>query len=152
MGKGDPEGGAVPEFLDLHGQTNKLVRGLAEEVMRRHGIHLGQDHLLAALWERDGQTPGELADGAGVSTPAVVKMADRMSAAGLIRRTRDVHDNRLVRLWLTDKGSALQEPLQAERQALEEALTAELSLDQKARLLDALRTVHRTALALRSRG
>jgi DNA-binding MarR family transcriptional regulator len=93
----------VPEFLDLHGQTNKVIRSLAEAAMRRHGIHLGQDHLLAALWKRDGQTPGELAEGAGVSTPAVVKMADRVSAAGLVRRMRDERDNRLVRLWLTRK-------------------------------------------------
>lgn len=139
----------MPEFLDLHGQTNKVIRSLAEAAMRRHGIHLGQDHLLAALWKRDGQTPGELAEGAGVSTPAVVKMADRMSAAGLVRRMRDERDNRLVRLWLTPEGAALQAPIEAERQALEDTLTAGLSIDEKANLLKALRTVQRTAMALR---
>jgi DNA-binding MarR family transcriptional regulator len=139
----------VPEFLDLHGQTNKVIRSLAEAAMRRHGIHLGQDHLLAALWKRDGQTPGELAEGADVSTPAVVKMADRMSAAGLVRRMRDERDNRLVRLWLTPEGDALRAPIEAERQALEDALTAGLSIDERANLLKALRTVQRTAMALR---
>jgi DNA-binding MarR family transcriptional regulator len=139
----------VPEFLDLHGQTNKVVRALADAAMRRNGLHLGQDHLLAALWDRDGRTPGELAAGAGVSTPAVVKMADRMTAAGLIERRRDEHDNRLVRLWLTEKGAALQAPVEAERLALENAITAELDADEKAHLLAALRTVLQTAVALR---
>ncbi|MHA7985237.1 MarR family winged helix-turn-helix transcriptional regulator [Rathayibacter sp. CAU 1779] len=140
----------MPEFLDLHGQTNKVVRALADAALRRHGLHLGQDHLLAALWEQDGQTPGELAAAADVSTPAVVKMADRMSAAGLIQRRRDQHDNRLVRLWLTEKGSALRAPVEAERRELENTLTAGLDDDEKARLLKALRTIRESALALRN--
>jgi DNA-binding MarR family transcriptional regulator len=141
----------MPKFLDVHGETNKAVRALADAAMRRHGLHLGQDHLLAALWARDGQTPGELAAGAGVSTPAVVKMADRLSTAGLIRRTRDERDSRLVRLWLTENGKALQAPVEEERRRLDEALTAELEPGEKERLVAALRTVRATALALRDR-
>lgn len=137
----------MTEFLDLHGQLNKVVRALAESAMQRHGLHLGQDHLLAQLWDRDGQTPGELASGAGVSTPAVVKMADRMSAAGFITRARDERDNRLVRLWLTDKGRSLQGPVTRERHTLDDALTADLSPEQRELLTGALRTVYRTALA-----
>jgi DNA-binding MarR family transcriptional regulator len=76
-------------------------------------------------------------------------MADRMTAAGLIERRRDEHDNRLVRLWLTEKGAALQAPVEAERLALENAITAELDADEKAHLLAALRTVLQTAVALR---
>ena len=54
--------------------------------MRRHGLHLGQNHLLAALWERDGRTPVEIAAELRVTTPTVVKMATRMAAAGLLTR------------------------------------------------------------------
>jgi DNA-binding MarR family transcriptional regulator len=140
----------MTEFLDLHGQLNKVVRALAEAAMQEHGLHLGQDHLLAQLWMRDGQTPGELAAAGGVSTPAVVKMADRMSAAGLLTRARDQNDNRLVRLWLTDKGLRLREPVERARRELDNALTAALSPDRKDLLLGALRTVCDTALELQS--
>jgi DNA-binding MarR family transcriptional regulator len=37
--------------------------------MRRHGLHLGQNYLLAVLWERDGSTPGEIAAALNVTTP-----------------------------------------------------------------------------------
>ncbi|GLY77278.1 hypothetical protein Airi01_055450 [Actinoallomurus iriomotensis] len=136
---------AMPEFLDLHSQTTKVLRALAETAMRRHGLHQGQNHLLAALWERDGRTPGEIAAALHVTTPTVVKMATRMSAAGLLTRRRDERDSRLVRLYLTDAGRALQEPVEAERRGLEEKVTADLTEAERRCLMTALAKVHRSA-------
>jgi MarR family transcriptional regulator, organic hydroperoxide resistance regulator len=136
---------AMPEFLDLHSQTTKVLRALAETAMRRHGLHQGQNHLLAALWERDGRTPGEIAAALHVTTPTVVKMATRMSAAGLLTRRRDERDSRLVRLYLTDAGRALQEPVEAERRSLEEKVTADLTETERRCLMTALAKVHRSA-------
>lgn len=138
----------MPEFLDLHGRTNKVVRAAVEGVLRRHGLHLGQDHLLAALWERDGRTPGELAAALNVSTPTVVKMATRMAEAGLLERRRDDKDSRLVRLWLLDAGRRLRTPIRAERRSLEERLTASLTATEREHLLTALAKIHRAAIDL----
>jgi DNA-binding MarR family transcriptional regulator len=138
----------MPEFLDLHGQTTKALRALAEDSMRRHGLHFGQNHLLAALWERDGRTPGEIAATLCVSTPTVVKMADRMTVAGLLTRRRDDQDNRLVRLWLSDSGRALRKPIEAERQAMEEKVTADLTAAERKYLLSALTKIGRSAKSL----
>jgi len=135
----------MPDFLDLHSKTSKVVRALAEEDMQRHGLHLGQNHLLAALWERDGRTPGEIAAAVHVTTPTVVKMATRMADAGLLVRRRDDHDNRLVRLWLTDAGRALQEPVEASRRRMDEQITADLTAAEREHLLRALAKIHRAA-------
>jgi DNA-binding MarR family transcriptional regulator len=135
----------MPEFLDLHGKTSKALRALAERAMQRHGLHSGQNLLLAALWFRDGLTPGEIAGALHVSTPTVVKMADRLTAAGLLTRRRDDPDNRLVRLWLTDAGRALQAPIEIERQAMEAKVTAGLTKSERAALLSALAKVQRAA-------
>jgi DNA-binding MarR family transcriptional regulator len=86
---------------------------------------------------------------ADVSTPAVVKMANRMSEAGLVRRARDEKDSRLVRLWLTAKGRDLQGPVERERTDLDDALTSALSASDKRRLLEMLEIVHRSAQNLR---
>jgi DNA-binding MarR family transcriptional regulator len=141
----------MPEFLDLHSRTTKVLRAVAEGAMQRHGLHLGQNHLLAALWERDGRTPGEVAAALNVTTPTVVKMATRMTAAGLLTRRRDERDNRLVRLWLTDAGRALREPIEAERQAMEEEITADLTDAERVHLLSALAKIHQSASGLLSR-
>jgi DNA-binding MarR family transcriptional regulator len=138
----------MPEFLDLHGRTSKALRAAADDGMRRHGLHLGQNHLLAALWERDGRTPGEIAAELHVTTPTVVKMATRMAAAGLLTRRRDDRDNRLVRLWLTGEGRALREPVEAERRDLEEAVLADLTGAEREHLMSALEKIHRAATAL----
>ncbi|WP_327100173.1 MarR family transcriptional regulator [Nocardia vinacea] len=138
----------MPEFLDLHGRSSKVLRALADREMRTHGLHLGQNYVLALLWEQDGRTPGEVAAALNVTTPTVVKMATRMNAAELLERRRDDHDNRLVRLWLTDKGRALQQPIEAQRQALEDKVTAELTPTERRYLMSALRKIHRTATEL----
>lgn len=135
----------MTEFLDLHGRTNKAVRAAAELGMHRHGLYLGQNHLLAVLWEQDGRTPGEIAAAVNVTTPAVVKMAGRMTEAGLITRRRDNRDNRLVRLWLTDAGRALREPVEAERRHLEQRLTADLTAAERTHLMSALTKIHHAA-------
>jgi DNA-binding MarR family transcriptional regulator len=135
----------VPEFLDLHSKTTKVLRAVADAAIRRHGLRLGQDHLLAALWERDGRTPGEIAAVVNVTTPAVTKVAARMAEAGLLVRRRDGRDNRLVRFWLTDAGRALQEPIEAERRSLEDKVTADLSKPEREHLLSALAKIHQSA-------
>ncbi len=140
----------MPEFLDLHGRTSKVLRALADAAMRRHGLHVGQNYLLAVLWERDGSTPGEAAAALNVTTPTVVKMADRMTAAGLLTRRRDDRDNRLVRLWLTDAGRALQRPVETERRLIEEKVTADLTETEREALLNALAKVHQAASELLS--
>lgn len=138
----------MPEFLDLHSKTSKTLRAVAEAAVRRHGLHLGQDHLLAVLWQQDGRTPGEIATALNVTTAAVVKAATRMSASGLLTRRRDEQDNRLVRLWLTDAGRALQEPIEKERQLIEEQITADLTPTERRHLLSALTKIHHTTSAM----
>jgi DNA-binding MarR family transcriptional regulator len=135
----------MPEFLDLHGKTSKALRAAAEVAMQRHGLHLGQNHLLAVLWERDGRTPGEIAATVNVTTPAVVKMAGRMADAGLITRRRDDRDNRLVRLWLTDAGRALREPIETERRLLEQKVIENLTGAERDHLMSALAKIHQSA-------
>lgn len=142
----------MPEFLDLHGSTNKAVRAVAEAGMRRLGLHLGQNHVLALLWSRDGRTPGEIAAALNVTTPTVVKMATRMAAAGLLTRGRDERDNRLVRLWLTDAGRALREPVERHRASLEDQLTADLTDRERDQLISALTKIRRRALELSAEG
>jgi MarR family transcriptional regulator, organic hydroperoxide resistance regulator len=138
----------VPELLDLHGKTTKVIRAAADAAMRRHGLRLGQDHLLAALWEQDGRTPGEIAAATNVTTPAVTKVAGRMIDAGLLTRRRDERDNRLVRLWLTNAGRALREPIETERRLLEQRITENLTATERKHLMSALTKIHRSASEL----
>ncbi len=138
----------MPEFLDLHGHTSKLLRALVERGVRPHGLHPGQDLVLGVLWEQDGRTPGEVAAALNVTTPTIVKVANRMTGTGLLTRRPDPDDRRLVRLWLTDKGRNLQEAVEASRTSLESLVTADLTESEYRSLLTALGKVHRSARRL----
>lgn len=136
------------EFLDLYGRASTVVRAVSDVAMRRHGLYPGQNKLLAVLWDDDGRTPGEIAAAVNVTTPAVVKMAGRMVTAGLITRRRDDKDNRLVRLWLTDAGRALREPVENERRLIEEKITERLTATERELLVAAIEKIHQSASEL----
>lgn len=138
----------MSEFMDVYMRASKSLRGATEAVLRAHGLHLGQNLVLAALWEEDGQTPGAIAAAVNVTTPTIVKMANRMTTAGLLIRRRDDRDNRLVRLYLTDAGRALREPVEKEMRTLEKQLTAGLGAAQVRDLMALLTRVTENAHAL----
>jgi DNA-binding MarR family transcriptional regulator len=138
----------VSEFMDVYTRASKSFRAATDTVLRRHGLHLGQNLVLAALWDDDGQTPGAIAAAVHVTTPTIVKMANRMTVAGLLTRRRDDRDNRLVRLYLTDAGRALREPIEEELRGLEEQLTAGMGKDEMREMLASLSRVADNAQAL----
>jgi DNA-binding MarR family transcriptional regulator len=133
---------SMTELLDLYGRTTKVVRAATDAALRDHGLRLGQDHLLAQLWDEDGRTPGEVAAAMGVTTPAVTKGATVLEKAGFLVRRPDLKDNRLVRLWLTEAGQALRQPIEQARREVEEALLRELDsreVEQFRKILEKVR-------------
>jgi len=131
----------MSEFLTLFTRAAKLMRGAADEAMSQHGVRVGQNIILEVLWDTDGLAPGELAERLGVSTPTVVKSARRMEASGLLVRRRDNVDRRLVRVYLTTRGRAVQAGVEAARDELERRATATLSDTERRYLLRSLRKI-----------
>jgi MarR family transcriptional regulator, organic hydroperoxide resistance regulator len=115
------------DLLSLFTQASKLLREAADEAMSRHGVRVGQHIVLAALWEQDGLTPGEIARRLGAATPTIVNTATRMEEAGLVVRRPDAADARLVRLHLTPYALSAREPVRDARAALEQHATADLT-------------------------
>ena len=133
--------GRVTELLDLFTRTHKLFAAHTDRAMSEHGVRLGQNLILSLLWQRDGRTPGEIAEHWQVSTPTIVNTAQRMEAAGLIARRPDPDDARLVRLWLTDRGRSAREPVQQARRRVVAHATATLTADERHHLTAALRKI-----------
>jgi DNA-binding MarR family transcriptional regulator len=92
-------------------RTAYLLRVLARETLLENSIDLTPEELalLVHLWQRDGQTQGELAACAIRDRTTVTRILDRMSTKGLIRREPGVRDRRRVRTWLTREGKKLEQ-------------------------------------------
>ena len=109
----------------------------------RHGIYEGQQYVLRTLWQEDGLTPGEVARRLSLATPTVTRATTRMAAAGLLRRETHPRDRRMVRLWLTDRGRALEQDIGAEVSRIARRALATFTDDEVAALIRALEQVRR---------
>ena len=132
----------MSELTALFTRASKLWRNASDEAMKQHGVRVGQNLVLQVLWDTDGLTPGELAERLQVSTPTVVKSANRMAAAGLLTKQRDTVDRRLVRIYLTERARNVQGAVQSARADLEQRVTATLTDTERTQLVQALRKIN----------
>jgi MarR family transcriptional regulator, organic hydroperoxide resistance regulator len=80
-------------------------------LLAEHGLHVGQEMVLVELWQDDGLRGGDLAARLGVEPPTITKMLRRLESCGLVERRADQEDARSLRVYLTGRGRALEEPL-----------------------------------------
>jgi DNA-binding MarR family transcriptional regulator len=135
------------DFVMSFVKTFKALQDTLTTTLAKYGVHPGQNVMLCALAEQDGRTPGELSERLGITGPTVVKAAQRMEAAGLVVRRRDDKDGRLVRIYLTQRGRSVVQPIQDDLRAIGERATSALTPEQRHALLPALDTVFRTLQA-----
>lgn len=115
----------------LIAQACKRHRKKAGELLSAIDLHVGQEMFLLQLWKRDGLTQSELADGLCVEPATITRMLDRMECSGLVQRRKDLEDQRVTRVYLTQTGRSLQEPVQDTWQALEEISMVDFSVEER---------------------
>lgn len=69
----------------------------------------------------------ELAQLIGVEGPSLVRILDKLAAAGLVRRENDASDRRANKLWLTDAGEAIRQQLESQLNALRKKTFGEMT-------------------------
>ena len=72
------------------------------------GLTYPQYLVMLVLWEEDGLTVRALGEQLHLNSGTLTPMLKRMEQAGLVRRSRDKKDERLVRTELTEAGRGLQ--------------------------------------------
>jgi DNA-binding MarR family transcriptional regulator len=96
---------ASPESLrqliqDLFQTTSSVWAAAAESVH----VSLSDLAALARLTAAESMTGVELRDASGLTSSSITELADRLERSGLITRSRQTHDRRLVLLTPTAKG------------------------------------------------
>ena len=90
---------------------NKLAHAMALEMDRRlksHEVTMSQWAMLKQLWQREGRSQVELQELLGLDGATVTGLLQRMTVLGLIQRRSDAHDKRVQRVFLTERGRALE--------------------------------------------
>lgn len=95
--------------------------------LEKIGLHRGQGFVLMHLWHHNGVAQGELADAKHVRPATITNILKRMERDGWIERRRDAHDERVVRVYLTEKGMALHDEAQATFLEVDEEIATALT-------------------------
>ena len=100
-------------------QVCKLHRQRADVLLNQIGIHVGQEMFLSRLWESEGVTQTELAEHLLLQPATVTNSLRRLEREGIIERRDDSNDQRISRVFTTEKGRQLEEPVNEKWSQLE---------------------------------
>jgi DNA-binding MarR family transcriptional regulator len=94
-------------------------------------LHRSQAMVLCKLFHADGITQSEIAQQLAVQGATVTDMLQRMEEAGMVTRRRDLDDNRLVRVYLTETGREKERFIMEQFLKLESAVFAGFDEDER---------------------
>lgn len=112
-------------------QICRAHRNKAQELLSRIDLYPGQEFLLINLWPHDGLTHTEVAENLCVQPATLTKMLDRLVKSGLVHRQPDLDDQRVSRIYLTEKGRDLLQPIVQVWEELEQISFANLTMEER---------------------
>lgn len=89
-----------------------------KSVLKPLGLTYPQYLVLLVLWEREGLSVKEIGSRLHLDSGTLTPLLKRMEKAGLVRRTRDASDERLLRVELTENGRRIQARVQQARESI----------------------------------
>ncbi len=115
----------------LFAKTSAKARKDYADSLREVKIHVGQDHLLWQLWKKDGASQTELSELMGCEPPTLTNMVKKLEEYGLVTRTKDAVDGRVTRVFLTEKGRALENSITEIWRNHQEKMLNDISLEDQ---------------------
>ena len=131
--------GAMAVIANAWRAAQEARTRLERRVLRPEGISWSGFSLLFNLWIWGPMETRALAASMSCARPSVSSLCDTLQRDGLIRRSGDSHDRRLVRVELTADGRCTIEALYPRFNAGESELVAGLSADERDQLASLLR-------------
>lgn len=103
-----PQGRFIDDYLlYLLARASHLISAEFHEQLRRKGVAIPVWRVLASLVGGEGETVTGLAEVCLLQQPTMTKLLDRMTRDGLVTRTQDTRDRRVVRVVMTERGQQM---------------------------------------------
>lgn len=142
----------IEEALQLYGRALALSDPSRLEAWVGLGLTLTQIRVLYVLRQDGGSPAGFLAERLRVTPPTLTRIVDRLARLGLVRRREDDEDRRLVRHYLTARGSETLAELERTGRAFLTEILRQLPREKLERLLCALEDLSQAAEAVEKTG
>ena len=115
----------------LMGQVCRLSGARMRIKMEKIGLHRGQGFVLLHLWHRDGMAQQEIARAKHVSSATITNTIKRMERDGWVERRRDPQDDRVMRVYLTQKAQALRDEAHISFREIDDEIAGALTEDER---------------------
>ena len=123
------------EFFRTGMQVGRKVHALIHSYMQEYGLNATDISVLGMLKCGNADTAREIVEETGFSRALVSKTVDTLLKRDYIEAKQDENDRRVVRLYVKNKGIALDERMNTQRSEFERDLWCGISLqDQKTAL------------------
>jgi len=126
-------------------RTGAMLTDMIESVLKPYGLSAAQYNVLKILRgaEPEGLCRNEIRDRMLTRMPDMTRLLDRMEDAGLVTRTRQTNDRRLVRTELTERATELLDKIEPNMLEEHRERLGGLSRDDLRRLIELLTAVRR---------
>jgi len=111
----------------LMGMLHRALRRKYDRQLKDFGLTPCQFEVLMILWEEEGIFLSELGRRVSRDGPTITGVVDRMENKMLVKRKRDTHDRRAVRVVLTSKSKGMKEQLSATKKRVLQKIARNLS-------------------------
>ena len=128
--------------MSLDKVSSQMRRNYSES-LRELNLYVGQDNLLSRLWLDDGTTQMQLCEHLKCEPPTVTNMVKSLEQNGFIYRKRDEEDARVMRIYLTEKGKELEEPVGIKWNEHQEKLLQSISVEERLILRDLIKRMEK---------
>lgn len=102
----------------LYTATHAITRAY-RNTLEKSGLTYTQYLVMLVLWEKDGVSVSNIANQLGLDSATLTPILKRIESAGFINRIRNVNDERLVEVFLTNAGCDLQHEIASVQKAIE---------------------------------
>jgi DNA-binding MarR family transcriptional regulator len=117
------------------------AHAVAKKRLAVFGLTPVQQLVLAALWEEEGVSAGDLGKKVKLDPATLSGLLDRMVEGGWVIKETDPEDKRLLRIFLTERARETAPELVRERDKANDEILQNLSLEEKILLKRLLRDV-----------
>lgn len=136
---GPPDEDDASYFFHRIGIAERLQRKVFRVIFAQYGLHPSQGLCLITIIREPGKSQRELADRLHIERATLTVMVQKMEKAGLITRRPDPNDQRILRIYPTDRGCEADRRTHEACQSFTYACYTGMSQEQVKQMADSLR-------------
>ena len=121
----------------------RMYYGRMQAKLAEVGLYRGQPPILGLLHQHDGMSQKEMARALNLSPATMTVTLKRMEKAGLVRREMDEHDQRILRVHLSEQGKQMWIKSSEELRSVTEELMEGITPEERKQMQGYLRRIAR---------